>query len=71
MYVDTHSHIFDEAFDTDREKVLDECLMENVKKLIVVGFDKETNKLALELSNKNSYIYPTFGLHPTSLDDYI
>ena len=70
MYVDTHSHLFDNAFDIDREEVIKECLNQNVKKLIVVGFDKETNKLALELSSKYDFIYPTVGLHPTELDDY-
>ena len=70
MYVDTHSHLFDEAFDLDREEVIKECLNQNVKKLIVVGFDKETNKLALELSSKYDFLFPTVGLHPTELDDY-
>ena len=70
MYVDTHCHIFDSAFDLDRIDVINKCIEENIKKLIVVGFDKETNKLALELSSKYSFIYPTVGLHPTSLDDY-
>ena len=70
MYVDTHSHLFDSAFDLDRDEVIKECLNQNVKKLIVVGFDKETNKLALELSSKYDFIYPTVGLHPTNLDDY-
>ena len=70
MYIDTHSHLFDSAFDNDREEVINECLNQNVKKLIVVGFDKETNKLALELSNKYAFMYPTVGLHPTELDDY-
>ena len=70
MYVDTHSHIFDSAFDNDRDEVINKCLEENVKKLIVVGFDKETNKLALELSSKYENLFPTVGLHPTNLDDY-
>ena len=70
MYVDTHSHLFDSAFDLDRVEVIEECLNQNVKKLIVVGFDKETNKLALELSSKYDFIYPTVGLHPTNLEDY-
>lgn len=70
MYVDTHCHIFDKAFDLDREDVIKECLDKNVGKLIVVGFDKMTNNLALELSHKYSFIYPTVGLHPTELDDY-
>ncbi len=70
MYIDTHSHIFDSAFDNDRLDVINKSLEENVKKLIVVGFDKETNKLALELSNTFNFCYPTVGLHPTSLDDY-
>lgn len=70
MYVDTHCHIFDKAFDLDREDVLKKCLDKNVSKLIVVGFDKETNKLALELSSKYNFLFPTVGLHPTELDDY-
>lgn len=70
MYIDTHSHLFDSAFDNDRDIVIKECLNQNVKKLIVVGFDRTTNKLALELSRKYTYMYPTVGLHPTSLDDY-
>ena len=70
MFVDTHCHIFDCAFDTDRTDVINKCLSENVSKLIVVGFDKKTNELALELSRKYAFIYPTVGLHPTELDDY-
>ena len=70
MFIDTHSHLFDDAFNDDREMVINECLSQNVKKMIVVGFDNLTNKLALELSNKYEFMYPTVGLHPTSLDDY-
>lgn len=70
MYVDTHSHLFDSAFDLDRDLVIKECFNQNVKKLIVVGFDIETNKLALELSSKYENLFPTVGLHPTNLDDY-
>lgn len=70
MYIDTHSHLFDNAFDIDRDEVINECLNQNVKKLIVVGFDKETNKLALELCSKYANLYPTVGLHPTELSDY-
>jgi len=70
MFIDTHSHLFDHAFDEDRELVINECLNKNVRKLIVVGFDKQTNKLALEMSKKYEFIYPTVGLHPTNLEDY-
>lgn len=70
MYIDTHCHIFDSAFDLDRLDVIKKCLDENVKKLIVVGFDKETINKTLELSKEYDFIYPTVGLHPTSLDDY-
>ena len=70
MYIDTHCHIFDSAFDLDRLDVIKKCLDGNVKKLIVVGFDKETINKTLELSKEYDFIYPTVGLHPTSLDDY-
>ena len=62
MAIDTHSHIFDEQFDLDREEVI-QRIKENLKKIVLVGFSKETNKLALELASKYDFIYPTVGYH--------
>ena len=65
MAIDTHSHIFDEAFSTDLEEVINRIIEANISKALVVGFSKETNELALELAKKHAFLYPTIGYHPS------
>jgi TatD DNase family protein len=69
MAIDTHSHIFDEAFSCDREEVIQRILEANISKALVVGFSKETNELALELAKKYSFLYPTIGYHPSEANE--
>ncbi len=63
MIFDTHSHLFDEAFNDDR----DECF-ERLKKLsgkvMIVGFTNENNQLAYDLANQYN-MYSSAGLHPS------
>ena len=68
MAIDTHSHIFDEQFDSDREEVI-KRIRENVNKILLVGFSKETNMLALDIASKHDFIYPTVGYHPSEAND--
>lgn len=69
MAIDTHSHIFDDAFNLDREDVIERIKNNNIKKVLLVGFSKETNIRALELSSKYNFIYPTVGYHPSEAND--
>ena len=69
MAIDTHAHIFDEAFNEDREEVINRIMEANIDKVMIVGFSKETNVLALELAKKHSFIYPTVGYHPSEAND--
>ena len=69
MAIDTHAHIFDEAFDEDRDEVIQRIIEANINKVVVVGFSKETNNLALELAKKYDFIYPTAGYHPSEAND--
>ena len=69
MAIDTHAHIFDEAFDEDRDEVIKRIIEENINKVVVVGFSKETNLLAVELAKKHDFIYPTVGYHPSEAND--
>lgn len=62
--IDTHSHLFDEAFDIDREDVIKRAKL-CLDKIIIVGFSSETNKQALALTQKYpKFMFPTVGLHP-------
>ena len=69
MAIDTHSHIFDEAFSSDREEVINRIIESKISKVMIVGFSKETNKLALELALKYDFLYPTIGYHPSEAND--
>ena len=70
--IDTHSHLFDEAFNMDLKECIDRCYRENVNKIVLVGFSKETNMLAQKLSKEYDIFYPTAGIHPSEADsDYL
>ncbi len=63
--IDTHSHLFDDAFKEDLEACITRCINENVNKIVLVGFSHETNQKAFEIATKYNLFYPTAGLHPS------
>lgn len=63
--IDTHSHLFDEAFTNDLEACIQRCYDNNVNKVILVGFSKQTNQQAIDFASKYPLFYPTAGLHPS------
>ena len=65
MLVDTHVHLNSKKYDSNLEEVIQRALNNDVETMIVVGFDKETNALAIKLAEKYPFIYATIGLHPT------
>ena len=70
--IDTHSHLFDEAFKDDLKDCVERCYKEKVNKVILVGFSKETNDLAQKLSKEYNLFYPTAGVHPSEAkEDYL
>lgn len=69
MAIDTHAHLFDSQFDTDREEVITRIKEANIKKIVVVGFSKETNVLARNLAIKYEFMYPTAGYHPSEANE--
>lgn len=71
MAIDTHAHIFDSAFDVDRDDVINRIIEANISKVMIVGFSKETNILAQELAKKHSFLYPTAGYHPSEANDIV
>jgi len=61
MLVDTHSHLQDKAFDTDREEVLTRALAE-LEWLVVVGDTVASSRAAASLVRPG--VYATAGIHP-------
>ena len=63
--IDTHSHLFDEAFQLDIKDCIERCREVNINKVILVGFSHQTNQQAFELAQEYPLFYPTAGLHPS------
>ena len=64
MLVDTHCHLDFPEFDIDREAVLDRAKSAGFKFLINVGSDLENSIKAVELANKNDFLFAAVGIHP-------
>ncbi|AIO18033.1 putative deoxyribonuclease YcfH [Candidatus Izimaplasma bacterium HR1] len=69
MLIDTHCHLNTDRFKDNVEEVINRALNNDVKIMIVVGFDHKTNKKAIELAEKYPFIYATVGFHPTEAKD--
>lgn len=64
MLVDTHCHIHDARFDTDRAQVLQRAREAGVGIMISIGCDLETTKRAQALAQVHKDVYFSAGYHP-------
>ena len=70
MLIDTHSHIYDEAFDDDRMEVVERARVEGIERIILPAIDGESNERLFDLCRAcGDYVVPLMGLHPTSVND--
>lgn len=68
IYIDTHAHLYDEAFDTDREATLARAIAAGVTRLILPGIDSTTQAALEALADQHpDQCFPCIGLHPTSI----
>ncbi len=72
MIINTHSHIYDEAFDADREEVFQRSLEAGVEMLLLPNCDEKTIKPMMEFYEKHSEnVRVMMGLHPEEVkEDY-
>lgn len=66
MIFDTHAHYDDEAFDGDREELLDSFTKNGIEAVVNIAADIASTKTTLELTVKYPFIYGTAGVHPSS-----
>lgn len=69
-YIDTHVHLNDEKILAHLEEVLNDANNNNVKKMFVVGWDRESSELAIELAHKYEFCYAIIGFHPCNIKGY-
>lgn len=64
IFFDSHAHLCDEAFNEDRDEVIQKCFDSDVKFITEIGYSEETSRKAVELANKYETIYAIVGAHP-------
>lgn len=64
MIIDTHAHYDDEAFDSDREIILDSLQENGIEKVVNVCASIEGLNNTVELTQKYPFIYGAVGVHP-------
>lgn len=68
MLIDTHSHIYSEEFDVDRDETVARAKEVGVEKIILPNIDVSSmERLASLAKSDKSYFYVANGLHPTSV----
>jgi TatD DNase family protein len=65
---DSHAHYDDEAFNEDREAVIDEIKKNNVIGVVNCGSTLEGARMSLELAKKYDFFYAAVGIHPEHAD---
>lgn len=69
MFIDTHCHIVSEYYD-NIENVIKNAIDNGVLKIIVNGYNMQSNREVLELVKKYDIVYGALGIQPEELYDY-
>lgn len=75
MIFDTHAHYDDEAFDDDREQLLERMRNRGVEYIVNIGASMQSCKSTIGLVRRFPYVYGALGIHPDEVaelteDDY-
>jgi len=73
IITDTHTHLYSEAFNSDRVKMIQRAIENNVSRFFVPAIDSSYTSSMLELKkNFPERVFLMAGLHPTSVKaDYV
>lgn len=69
-FIDTHSHLFAEEFDSDRDTVITQAVNSGISKMVLPNIDYSTLNGVYQLCNQYpEHCYPVIGMHPTSVKE--
>lgn len=68
-FVDTHTHLYDEAFSKDSDLAVERACALGVDRMILPDICSSSRKAMFELSDRHpGVLFPCLGLHPTEID---
>ena len=72
IITDTHTHLYSEAFDEDREETIQRALDDGVKRFFIPAIDSETTQAMYDLERQYpEHMFLMMGLHPTSVSETV
>lgn len=69
MYTDTHCHLFSNDYN-NLDSILIDLKLNNLKRIIINGYNYESNKEVMKLVNKYKNVYGALGIHPNNIEDF-
>ncbi len=67
-FIDTHTHLYMEEFDADRETVIQNAVGKGITRLLLPAIDRNYyERIMLLACNHSQHCFPMIGLHPTSV----
>ncbi len=67
MYFDTHTHLDDEKYNSDRKDVIEKIRNSGVSLAVNIGSCMESSKASVLLSETYDFIYAAVGVHPSEV----
>ena len=64
MLIDTHVHLDDPRYDSDREAMFQRAQEAGIEKFVTIGCDLSTSYSAVKLATERPNVYATVGVHP-------
>ena len=66
-FIDTHSHLYDEAFSSEENLAVERAIEAKVTKMILPDIDASTREAMFTLAERHpDTLFPTLGLHEKS-----
>jgi TatD DNase family protein len=64
VLIDTHTHLDDPRYDTDRDAVIARAREAGIETFVTIGCDLATSRAVVELADRYPFVYATVGVHP-------
>jgi TatD DNase family protein len=69
MFIDSHTHLYLDAFSDDRNEMMERALKAGVTRMLLPNIDMSTLPSMMELVDQYpEHCFPMMGLHPTSVE---
>ncbi|SHG67591.1 TatD family hydrolase [Flagellimonas flava] len=70
LITDTHTHLYSEAFDEDRNQIIQNAIEQGVERFFIPAIDSTYTKAMLDLEREYpDNVFLMMGLHPTHVKD--